>query len=119
MEFNAILIWFGWLHFSGSNMISKSALHCYFIPGLRVVWRRLVVEVGPPPAEVSVAGEGADEGEAVLRVAVVIDRPVVIVRVRMVHGLLVIVLSVVVRPGNVKFCRWLNTTVRFLSSCTG
>ena len=70
------------------------------------MWRRLVVEVGPPPAEVSVAGEGADEGEAVLRVAVVVDRPVVIVRVRMVHGRLVVVVSVVMRPGKVKLCRW-------------
>ena len=47
----------------------------------------MVVEVGPPPAEVAVAGEGADEGEPVLRVAVVVDRPVVVVRVRVVvHG---------------------------------
>ena len=53
----------------------------------------MVVEVGPPPAEVAVSGEGTDEGEAVLRVAVVVDRPVV-VRVRVVHGRLV----PVVRP---------------------
>ena len=53
----------------------------------------MVVKVRPPPAEVAVPGEGADEGEAVLRVAVVVDRPVVVaaaVRVGVVvHGRLV------------------------------
>ena len=56
----------------------------------------MVVKVRPPPAEVAVPGEGADEGEAVLRVAVVVDRPVVVaaaaVRVGVVvHGRLVAV----------------------------
>ena len=109
MESNAVLISFDdkLLHFRESSLISKSAVqHRYFFPGLRVVLRRLVVEVGPPPAEVSVAGEGADEGEAVLRVAVVVDRPVVVVRIWMVHGRLVIVVSVVMRPGNAKLYRW-------------
>ena len=57
----------------------------------------MVVVVGPPPAEVAVAGEGADEGEPVLRVAVVVDPPVVVVRVRVVHGRGRLV--AVVRPG--------------------
>ena len=65
-------------------------------------WRRCVVRA--PPAEVAVAGEGADEGKAVLRVAVVVDRPVVVaVRVGVVHRRLV---AVVMRPGMVEVLRF-------------